>query len=72
MTNDFYRNRIGTYKTDPTTFGGVIYNYDFDGYNSLSDIASRIVSDWKFDKRMKSNISQRIKNAKYKKEMREN
>lgn len=63
MTNDFYRT--GTYKSDPTTFGGVIYNYDFDGYNSLSDIASRIVSDWKFDQ---DNISQRIRNAKYKKE----
>ena len=36
-------------KPDHSTYGGNIYNYDFDGYNSVSDIASRIVTDWKFD-----------------------
>lgn len=38
-------------KPDHSTYGGSIYNYDFDGYNSVSDIASRIVTDWKFDEK---------------------
>ena len=29
------------------TFGGQIYEYDFDGYTSINDIASRIFSDWR-------------------------
>lgn len=40
---------------DHSTFGGLIYNYDFDGYNSLSSIAERIASDWKFDNTCKQN-----------------
>lgn len=51
MTNEIYR--IGNYRADPSTFGGVIYYGDFDGYHSLSDIASRIVSDLRFDQRRK-------------------
>ena len=41
-------------KPDHSTYGGSIYNYDFDGYNSVSDIASRIVTDWKFDEKCKN------------------
>lgn len=46
---------------DHSTFGGLIYNYDFDGYNSLSSIAERIASDWKFDNTCKQNALNRNK-----------
>lgn len=42
-----------------TRFGGNIYNYDYEGYNSMSDIASRIISDWKFDEKCRKNIEQK-------------
>ena len=49
MTNskNYYTQRNCT---DHSTFGGLIYNYDFDGYNSMSQIADRIISDQKFDR----------------------
>ena len=40
-----------TYQTDHSTFGGKIYDYDYNGKTSMCDIASRIESDWKFDKK---------------------
>ncbi len=46
---------------DHSTFGGHIYNHDFDGYNSLSSIADRIASDWKFDNMCKQNVLNRNK-----------
>ena len=49
MTRNYYRT--GNYKPDHSTFGGVIYNYDFDGYVSMVSIAERIISDWKFDEK---------------------
>lgn len=36
---------------DHTTFGGYVYNYDFDGHISISDMANRIISDKKFDEK---------------------
>ena len=48
-TTTFYRT--GNYKPDHTTCGSVIYNYDFDGYVSMSSMAERIISDWKFDEK---------------------
>ena len=64
MTNGT-KNYYTPSKPDHTTFGGLIYNYDFEGYNSVSNIASRIITDLKFDnkcrklgenhKRIKSN-----------------
>lgn len=53
MTKEFYRT--GSYNTDHSTFRGRLYNYDFDGYTSMTDIAARIVSDWKFDNQCKKN-----------------
>lgn len=44
-----------------TTFGGNIYNYDYDGYTTMSGIAARIESDRKFNERCKKNIEQREK-----------
>lgn len=55
-TENYYRNRIRNYKPNHSTFGGKIYNYDFDGYTSMNDIAKRIVSDWKFDEQCRKNI----------------
>ena len=52
------------YKPDYTTFGGVVYNYDFEGYVSISDAISRILSDRKFDKKCEENI--KCKNRKKK------
>ena len=52
--NDFYST--GTYKHDPTTFGGLIYysdfNTDYRGKDEKSSpIASRIAADMKFDEK---------------------
>ena len=49
MTRNYYRT--GNYKPDHSTCGNVIYNYDFDGYVSMSSMAERIISDWKFDEK---------------------
>ena len=48
MTRNYYTT--GNYKPDHSTCGSQIYNYDFDGYVSMSSMAERIISDWKFDK----------------------
>ena len=49
MTRNYYTTE--NYNLDYSTCGSVIYNYDFDGYVSMSSIAKRIISDWKFDER---------------------
>ena len=54
MTRNYYTT--GNYKPDHSTCGSKIYNYDFDGYVSMSDMVERIISDWKFDKRYKKNV----------------
>ena len=58
----------GNYKPDHSTCGSVIYNYDFDGYVSMKDMAERIISDWKIDERCRKNTEARNKNKNYKKE----
>lgn len=52
MTKNYYTS---SNYTDHATFGGNVYNYDFDGCTSMSDIAERIISDWKFDERCRKN-----------------
>ena len=47
MTRNYYTT--GNYKADHSTCGSKIYNYDFDGYVSITDMAESIISDWKFD-----------------------
>ena len=59
-------NYTGTYKHDPTTFGGYVYEYDYDGYLSMSEIAGRILADMNFDKQCKLNAVQRDKYKKNK------
>ena len=65
MTKNYYRT--GNYKPDYSTFGGVIYNYDFDGYVSMRDMAERIISDWKFDEERRKDVLNRNRNKDYKK-----
>ena len=65
MTRNYYTT--GSYKGDHSTCGSVIYNYDFDGYVSMKDMAERIISDWKFDEQCRKNAENRDKNKNYKK-----
>ena len=65
MTRNYYRT--GNYKPDHSICGSVIYNYDFDGYVSISDMAERIISDWKFDEERRKDALNRDRNKNYKK-----
>ena len=51
MTRNYYVTEY--MKPDHSTFGGKIYESDFDGYTSISSIASRILSDRRFDNQCK-------------------
>ncbi len=42
-----------------STFGGIIYDYDFDKPLTVSNIAARIISDWNFDKQCRKNTESR-------------
>ena len=60
-------NYTGTYRHDPTTFGGLIYesdfNTDFRGKDEKSSpIASRIMADMKFDKQCRLLAQSRERN----------
>ena len=59
MTRNYYRT--GNYKPDRSTCGSKIYNYDFDGYVAMSDMAERIISDLKFDERCRKLANNNIK-----------
>lgn len=59
MTRNYYIQR--NYKPDHSTCGSVIYNYDFDGYMSMTSMAERIISDWKFDERCRKLATNRIR-----------
>ena len=65
MTRNYYTT--GNYKPDHSTCGSVIYNYDFDGYVSMTSIAERIISDWKLDEKCRKNAENKNNNKKYKK-----
>lgn len=65
MTRNYYTT--GNYKPDHSTCGSQIYNYDFDGYVSMSDMAERIISDWKFDEERRNDVLNRNRNKDYKK-----
>lgn len=64
MTKNYY---APSNYSDHFTFGGNVYNYDFDGYNSISSIASRIMTDMKFDRQCMLSAQSRDKNKKFKK-----
>ena len=65
MTRNYYTP--SNYKPDHSTCGSQIYNYDFDGYVSITDMTERIMSDWKFDERCRKNALNRDRNKDYKK-----
>ena len=65
MTRNYYTT--GNYNVNHSTCGSKIYNYDFDGYVSITDMAERIISDWKFDDDCKKNAESRDRNKNYKK-----
>ena len=54
MTRNYYTP--SNYNADHSTCGSVIYNYDFDGYVSMTSMAERIISDWKFDEQRRKDI----------------
>ena len=58
MTNNRNYYAQNNYE-DHSTFGGTISNFDFDGYNSMIDIANKIISDWKFNEQCRKNVEQR-------------
>ena len=57
MTATFYRT--GFNSVDHTTYGGELTIYDFEGKQTLSSMASKILIDQAFDKRCKKNIELR-------------
>ncbi len=64
------------FNADHTTFGGIIYQSDFetnyrgkDNNNGFS-IAQRIINDLKFDEQCRKNIENRGMNKKYGKQIR--
>ncbi len=63
MTENFYTTR--KFNVDHSTFGGIISNYDFDGHPTISDMASKIVSDLNFDKQCRKNIENRERDKMY-------
>ena len=65
MTRNYYRT--GNYKPNHSTCSSVIYNYDFDGYVSMTIMAERIISDWKIDEKCRKNALNRDRNKDYKK-----
>ncbi len=66
---DFYRT--GNYNVDHSTFGGLIFQSDFEtdyrgkDNNNGSAIAQRIVSDLKFDEQCRKNIENRERGKKH-------
>ena len=65
MKRNYYTT--GNYKPDHSTCGSKIYNYDFDGYVSITSMAERIISDWKFDEERRKDAENRDRNKNYKK-----
>ena len=59
MTRNYYRT--GNYKPNHSTCSSVICNYDFDGYVSMTSMAERIISDWKFDEKCRKLANNNIK-----------
>ena len=59
MTRNYYTP--SKYNADHSTCSSRIYNYDFDGYISIADMAERIISDWKFDEKCRKLANNNIK-----------
>ena len=69
MTKNYYRTE--NYKSDHSTFGGIINFSDFCTAHNRSEKskswAERIISDWKFDEQCRKNAENRNRNKNYKK-----
>ena len=63
MTGNYYTPM--NYNREHITCSSRIYNYDFEGYISMADMAERIISDWKFDEKCRKDASKNIKKGKY-------
>lgn len=59
MTRNYYTPI--NYNANHQNCGSKIYNYDFEGYVSMVDIAGRIISDWKFDEKCRKLSNNNIK-----------
>ena len=61
MTENFY-----LYGKDTSSyFSGRIYESDFNGHTSLTDMAARIASDWRFDSTCRLQAEIRDRKRKY-------
>lgn len=65
MAEIYYNTK--RFKTNHSSFSGYVYDYDFNGYTSMTDIASRIASDLTFDKTCKREANIRNNQMNYKK-----
>lgn len=54
ITEKYYTTR--NYELDHSKCGSIIYNYDFDGYVSMTSMIDRIISDWRFDEECRKNL----------------
>lgn len=57
MTENFYRTR--KVNVDHSTFGGDITLFDFEGHQTLTSMADKIASDFRFNERCRKNIINR-------------
>lgn len=64
MKRRYYTETYDSYNTNYSTFRGIIYKGDFDYHHSLSDMAERIMSDWKFDEQCRKNAENRDRQKK--------
>lgn len=65
MTETETRNYYTTIRND-SSFGGLIFESDFNGYTSMSSIAERIAQDLRFDEQCKKDFLNRKRNKEYK------
>lgn len=54
MEETFYRMKQD--KSDHTTYGGKLSLFDFEGHYTLSSMADKIMSDFKFDEQCRKNL----------------
>lgn len=68
MTKNFYVNIEKNYRTNGTTYGGIIKDSDYSTRHTPGNMASRIVSDSRFDKWCRENSIARDKNKRKRKD----
>lgn len=58
-------NRYGIYEADHRTFGGELSLFDFEGHNTMTTMANKIMKDYAFDMQRKKDIEARERNRTY-------